>query len=60
MDKLMMVKEAAEYTGTSPDYLRNQAKQGHLAYVQTSPKKILYRKIDLDEWMKTWRIVAPV
>jgi hypothetical protein len=57
-DKMMMSREAAEYTGTTPDYLLNQAKAGRLAYLQPSPKKIMFRRGDLDVWVKGWRTMA--
>ena len=55
--KLLYSKDAADYCEVSNSYLMNQAKMGRVAYVQTSPKKILFDKHDLDKWMASWRRV---
>jgi excisionase family DNA binding protein len=56
-EKLMQSKEAAEYTGAPRDFMLNQAKAGHITYLQVSPKKIMFRKADLDSWMEKWKEV---
>jgi hypothetical protein len=56
-NRLMLHREAAEYTGTAPKYLGNQAKTGRLAYVLTSPRRMMFRQADLDAWVKTWKTV---
>ncbi len=56
--KLMVRHDAAEYCGTSADYLMNQARHGKVAYVQPSPRKIMFRQTDLDKWIASWRTIA--
>ena len=55
--RLMETTEAADYTGTNKDYVANQAKLGHIAYILTSPKKVMFDRADLDAWMNGWRRV---
>jgi excisionase family DNA binding protein len=55
-----MTKEAAEYTGTPANYLLNQAKMGHLSYIQPSPKRIMFDRDDLDAWMASWKVVKAI
>jgi excisionase family DNA binding protein len=59
-NRLMLRREAAEYSGTSPSYVTNQAKTGRLGYVLTSPRKMMFAKSDLDQWMASWRKVEGV
>jgi len=54
-DRLMEADEASDYTRTAENYLLNQAKSGRVAYIMTSPKKILFDRTDLDRWMAGWR-----
>ena len=42
-DRLLLTKDAAEYCNVSNGYLLNQAKMGRVAYVQPSPKKIMFQ-----------------
>ena len=56
-NRLMLHREAADYTGTAPKYLGNQAKTGRLAYILTSPRRMMFQKDDLDAWMQTWKKV---
>lgn len=50
-EKLMSLKEAAEYLGVSPNSVRNYiAKQG-LKYQRVGPKLIKFRKSDLDTFI---------
>jgi excisionase family DNA binding protein len=50
-EKLMSIKEAAEYLGVSPNSVRNYiAKQG-LKYQRVGPKLIKFRKSDLDKFI---------
>jgi hypothetical protein len=56
--KPLSTREAGEYTGTNGPYLLNQAKLGHIAYTQPSPKKIFFLRDDLDRWMYSWKRVA--
>lgn len=58
-DKLMEAKEASEYTGVSTPFLKNQAKLGQVGYVMPSPKRIMFRKSDLDTWMSSWIVRTP-
>ena len=60
MNRLMATDEAGDYTGTSKNYVVNQAKLGHISYVLTSPKKIMFFRDDLDVWMKGWRRIEAV
>ena len=53
----MEARDAADYVGTSMDYLLNQAKMKRVAHILTSPKKIMFEKDDLDTWMASWRKV---
>jgi hypothetical protein len=53
--KLMESDEASDYTRIAENYLLNQAKQGNITYILTSPKKIMFDKADLDTWMAGWR-----
>jgi hypothetical protein len=55
--KLMVRGDAAEYCGTSTDYLMNQARHGKVGYVQPSPRKIMFRQTDLDKWIAGWRTI---
>ena len=59
-NRLMLHREAAEYTGTATKYLGNQAKMGRLGYVLTSPRKMMFYKADLDTWMASWKKVEGV
>ena len=59
MSKLMLAKEAADYSGTTPSYVTNQAKTGRLGFVMTSPRKMMFDRSDIDTWMATWRKVEP-
>jgi hypothetical protein len=56
-NQLMEATEAGEYTRTSKDYVSNQAKLGHISYVLTSPKRIMFDRTDLDAWMASWKRV---
>ena len=56
-NQLMEATEAADYTRTTKDYVTNQAKLGHIAYILTSPKRIMFDRADLDAWMHSWRRV---
>jgi hypothetical protein len=57
-DRLLLTKDAAEYCNVSNGYLLNQAKMGRVAYIQPSPKKIMFSKPDLDTWMAGWLKVS--
>ena len=50
-NQLMEANEAGEYTRTNKGYVSNQAKLGHIAYILTSPKRIMFDQRDLDAWM---------
>jgi hypothetical protein len=46
---------AADYCGVSLSYFRNLTKTGAgPTYLKPSPKKILFRKDDLDAWIASW------
>ena len=56
--KLLIKIEAAEYLGISPTYLSNQMKLGTgPTYLKPSPKTVLFRQQDLDDWKASWQIV---
>jgi hypothetical protein len=56
-EKKLLAKDAADVCGVTTNYLLNQAKMGRVAYVQPSPRRIMFTKPDLDKWMSSWRKV---
>lgn len=50
---------AARYLGVSPRQLRRWRDAGMLAHVRLSPRIVVYRRPDLDEFVSA-RAVAPV
>jgi hypothetical protein len=59
-NRLMLRKEVADYSGTTPNYVTNQAKLGRLGYILTSPRRMMFSKAQVDQWMATWRKVEAV
>jgi hypothetical protein len=50
---------AADHCGVKVGYFRNQTKAGRgPRYLQPSPKVILFREQDLDDWMASWKVVS--
>jgi excisionase family DNA binding protein len=60
MSRLMLAKEAADYSGITQSYVVNQAKTGRLGHVITSPRKMMFSRADLDTWMASWKKVEGV
>jgi hypothetical protein len=53
--------EAARYADVTVAYLMAQCRKGTgPKFIRPSPKKSLFRKADLDEWMKKWKTFDPV
>lgn len=58
-DPYLSMKEAARYLGVSQWWLRQQrATARGPAYYRKSPKKISYRRSDLDRFMQSCRITG--
>jgi hypothetical protein len=56
MNELWTYTKSAEYCGLPETYFRNQVKHGSgPTYLQPSPKRVFFRKEDLDEWVATWK-----
>ena len=52
--------DASAYTGLTPVHLLNLQRQDDgPAWIRPSPRKTLYRRSDLDAWMKTWERHVP-
>ena len=52
-------RDAARHCGVSETWLRNQTKNGNgPKYLQPSPRTILFRPRDLDDWMAGWKVVS--
>lgn len=51
--------DAARYLGVSPRQLRRWRNSGIVAHVRLSPRIVVYRRPDLDEFVAS-RAVAPV
>ncbi len=60
MSRLMLAKEAADYSGTTPSYVTNQAKTGRLGHIITSPRRMMFSRADLDAWIASWKKVEAV
>jgi hypothetical protein len=56
-NRLMLRREVADYSGTTPNYVTNQAKTNRLAYLLTSPRRMMFTKSDVDHWMASWKKV---
>jgi hypothetical protein len=55
MNDLMKPDMAAAYLRVEPDYLMRQCRGGTgPVYLMPSPRKILFRKVDLDAWRNSW------
>lgn len=53
--------QAAEYLRLDVKYLMRMCRKGAgPAYLQPSPKKILFRKSDLDVWRMSWTVKQPI
>jgi len=51
-DQLLNRKEAAQYVHRSPGALAQMAYLGHgPKYLRPTPKSVLYRRSDLDDWL---------
>lgn len=50
-EKLLSLKEAAEYLGVSPNSVRNYIARGRLKSLRVGPKLIKFRKADLDKFI---------
>lgn len=48
----MNFKEAVEYLGLAPKTLYNWVWQNKIPHYKPSPKKLLFRTDQLDEWME--------
>lgn len=59
MDHYMGRREAARYADVSISYLMTQATKGAVRFIRPSPKKSLFLKSDLDQWIKTWKKFEP-
>lgn len=56
MNELWTYTRSAEYCRLPEKYFRNQVKRGSgPTYFQPSPKRLFFRKEDLDAWMATWK-----
>jgi hypothetical protein len=52
-------KAAADHCGVNEGWFRNQTKAGNgPKYLQPSPKVILFRDQDLNDWMASWKVVS--
>jgi hypothetical protein len=52
-------KGAAQHCGVSEPWFRNQVKVGNgPKYLQPSPRLILFREQDLNDWMASWKVVS--
>jgi hypothetical protein len=51
----MEPNEAAAYVGVKPKLLLAQAKQRRIAYIRTSPRKLMFDQNDLDAWIASWQ-----
>jgi predicted DNA-binding transcriptional regulator AlpA len=52
-------KDAAQHCGVSESWLRSQIKAGNgPKYLHPSPRLILFREQDLNDWMASWRVVS--
>jgi len=61
MDHYMGRSEAARYADVPVAYLMAQCRKGMgPKFIRPSPKKSLFRKQDLDEWVKGWKVFEPV
>jgi hypothetical protein len=53
--------EAAHYAGVSLQYLMRQcADRTGPAFVRPSPRRTMFRKIDVDAWVASWERFEPV
>lgn len=60
MELHLRPKEAANYTGTTEEFLMNLCRRGHGPIrFMPSPKTTLFRKSDLDAWMRSWELREP-
>lgn len=59
MDELYMdLKEAAARAGVTVDYLKYHCRKGGgPKHFRPSPKKALFRKADIDDWVNSWRVI---
>lgn len=59
--ELLVWADAAAYCGLPTNYFKNLVKAGGgPTYIKPSPKKVLFRKVDLDLWVNSWATVEPV
>jgi hypothetical protein len=57
MESLWELGEAARYLGITVTYLKNCCRAGADGpqFFRPSAKKTMFRKSDLDVWVKTWK-----
>jgi hypothetical protein len=55
----MKWKAAAQHCNVPEPWFRNQVKVGNgPKYLQPSPRLIMFREQDLNDWMASWKVVS--
>jgi len=58
MEAYMDLTEAAAYCGISVSYLKDQNRRGGgPKHFRPSRNKALFRKTDLNDWIKSWTVI---
>jgi Helix-turn-helix domain len=58
MESYMDLDEAAAHAGVTVSYLKDQCRKGAgPKHFRPSPKKTLFRKADIDDWVKLWAVI---
>lgn len=58
MDQYLNLTEAAAHAGVTVTYLKDQCRrEGGPKHFRPSPRKTLFRKTDIDDWVKSWRVI---
>ena len=58
MDTYMDLTQAATHAGVTVSYLKDQCRKGAgPRHFRPSPKKALFRRTDIDDWIRSWKLV---
>jgi hypothetical protein len=58
MENYSDLTQAAEYCGITVSYLKDQCRKGGgPKHLRPSRNKALFRKVDLDDWIKSWMVI---